>query len=140
MQILDFRIEAFVLFDAVSIEKVTVLCEEAIIGITSNEKARFNLKSAINELLVNSLEHGYNKQSGKVCINIRRDAGSVFIEICDEGSGIDLDKINLNRNITELDTVTERGWGLAIINKLSLNMKVSRNYPKGTIISLNIPI
>jgi serine/threonine-protein kinase RsbW len=140
MQILNYRIEADIPFDAISIERILVLCEEAIHSITTNEKAKFKLKSAINELLVNALEHGYKKQHGKVSITINKEPQSITIEISDEGSGINFNKIDLNRNISELDSATERGWGLSIINKLSENMQVLPNNPKGTIVRLSIPV
>lgn len=61
MQILNYNLEAFIPYDEDNIEKFLTICEDAIDNITNDEKPKFKLKSAIHELLVNSLEHGYKK-------------------------------------------------------------------------------
>lgn len=140
MQIKSYTLEATLSFDPYSIEEALLQCEDAINNITDDESARFKLKSAIHELLINCLEHGYKKASGKVFISFRRDTNCIYFEICDEGSGIDPATLNLDRDVNNPDTVKGRGWGLVITNRLSRDMKITPNTPKGTRISLTIPL
>lgn len=140
MQLFNYNLEANVSFESNSIEKALTLCEYAIEALTFDESARFKLKSAIHELLVNCIEHGYNKRSGKVFITFKKQKDSIYFEIRDEGIGLDPSSLNTERNINNIDAATPRGWGLMIISKFSKDFKVTRNTPKGTRISLSIPI
>ena len=107
-------------------------------NIATSEETRFKLKSAIHELLINALEHGYKKSSGKVSLSISKEDKNIFLEVSDEGSGLDLSRINLNRKELNIDVVSGRGWGLLITNKLCDNMKIISNIPNGTTVSLKI--
>ena len=69
MQILKYKLEAYVPFDNDSIEKFLFLCEETINNLTSDKEIIFKLKSATHELLINSLEHGYGKTSEGFFLN-----------------------------------------------------------------------
>jgi serine/threonine-protein kinase RsbW len=138
MQILNYKIEAYVQFNEASIEELLTLCEEVADNIAAGEETRFKLKSAIHELLINALEHGYKKSSGKVSLSISKEDKNIFLEVSDEGSGLDLSMINLNRKELNIDVVSGRGWGLLITNKLCDSMKIIPNVPNGTTVSLRI--
>ncbi len=140
MQIYNFVLKSNIMFEVNSIEKILTLCENAIMNFNVSEDIQFKLKSIIHELVVNSLEHGYKKKSGIVNIEIKKSDTFVFFEISDEGDGIDLSQIDLNREIFDLNSFTTRGWGLSIINNFSKDMKIQSNEPKGTKISLTLPI
>ncbi|MFZ5986652.1 MAG: ATP-binding protein [Bacillota bacterium] len=140
MQILSYRLDAFIPFEKDSIEKFLVLCEEAINNMTSDEKIIFKLKSATHELLTNSLEHGYNKNAGKVSFYMERKDSSILLEMADEGSGLDISSLSLENRNLDLNTIKGRGWGLLIIKKLSDNMEISQNSPNGTRISVSITV
>lgn len=140
MQILSYRLDAFIPFEKDSIEKFLVLCEEAINNMTSDEKIIFKLKSATHELLTNSLEHGYNKNAGKVSFYMERKDSTILLEMADEGSGLDISSLSLENRNLDLNTIKGRGWGLLIIKKLSDNMEISQNSPNGTRISVSITV
>lgn len=138
MEILCYKLEAIVSFDEGSIEKTLQLCEDAINNITNDEGAVFKLKSAIHELLVNAIEHGYKKNPGKVTITLKREEKSVYFEICDEGMGLDPAIIDFDREVFNIESAPGRGWGLIIINSFADTMKIAPNTPKGTRVFLTI--
>lgn len=138
MQILDYKLEAYVSYKVDSIENLFILCEQVIENMTSDVKARFKLKCAIHELITNSVEHGYNKSPGKILISIRKENDSIIFEITDEGAGLDPSSINFDRTLEDLDSTAIRGWGLLITNKLSNNMTITANTPLGTKVTVII--
>lgn len=138
MQILKYNLEAYIPFDENSIEKFLSLCEETINNFTSDENIIFKLKSAVHELLINSLEHGYGKTSGKVSFLMEKTKHSILLEITDEGSGLNPSVLDLEKQYIDLNSANGRGWGLMILSKLSDNMVITSNKPKGTKISISI--
>ncbi|NLD48938.1 MAG: ATP-binding protein, partial [Clostridiaceae bacterium] len=138
MQILSYKLDAFIPFEKDSIETFLCMCEDVINNMTVDEKVVFKLKSATHELLINSLEHGYNKNAGKVSFYMEKRASSIVLEISDEGSGLNVPSISFNKQNSDLSTLRDRGWGLLIIKKLSDDMKITHNSPKGTKVSVSI--
>ena len=138
MQILSYRLDAFIPFENDSIESFLVLCEDVICKMISDEEAIFKLKSATHELLINSLEHGYNKDGGNVSFSLERDNGKITMKMTDEGSGFDTSLLNSENPVTDLNSITGRGWGLMIIKRLSDSMEITPNTPKGTKITVSI--
>ena len=140
MQILNYKLEAYIPFEKESIEMFLFLCEEVITKITANQDIVFKLKSAVHELLINCLEHGYNKKAGKVSFSIEKNEKSIVLEVCDEGFGMDLPSSNLENTNLDINTLSRRGWGLKIINRLADSIHITNNSPKGTKVSVSISI
>jgi len=140
MQILNYNLEAYIPYDEDNIERFLTLCEEAIENITDSDAPRYRLKSAIHELLINSLEHGYKKSPGKVSLSLKRTEDSILFELCDEGNGVNINELNLNREVSDFNSMSSRGWGLSLIYKYSSSFQITPNTPKGTKISLTIPL
>lgn len=138
MQILKYKLEAYIPFNTDSIEKFLFLCEETINNLTADKKIIFKLKSATHELLINSLEHGYGKTPGKVSFLMERTENSILLEITDEGSGLNPSSLDLEKQYTDFNNLNGRGWGLMILSKLSDNMIITPNKPKGTKVSISI--
>ncbi|WP_010248094.1 ATP-binding protein [Acetivibrio cellulolyticus] len=140
MQILSYKLDAFIPFDKDSIEDFLVLCEDVICKMTSDEKAIFKLKSATHELLINSLEHGYNRNAGTVSFYMKRHPDKITLEMTDEGSGFDTSLLKSENLGTDLNSIKGRGWGLMIIKRLSDSMEITPNTPKGTKINISISL
>lgn len=138
MQILSYKLNAYIPFDKDSIEKFLFVCEEVINNMTSDEKTVFKLKSAAHELLINSLEHGYRKSAGKVSFSMEKSENIIKLEMSDEGFGLDTSLLNLEKNNLDLSTVKGRGWGLLIIKKLCDGMEITPNSPNGTKVTVTI--
>lgn len=135
-----FSMTAILDFNTESLEAFIQLLETVIDSITRNKNSRFTLKVAVNELVVNAVEHGYNKLSGPVSVRLVREADSILLEVSDNGKGVRLEALNLDRVINSVDDLTVRGWGLPIINKVSSHFIVKPNQPTGTTISLIMPL
>lgn len=140
MQILSYMLNAFVPFENESIENFLVLCEDAISKMISDEQIIFKLKSAIHELLINSLEHGYKKEGGKIHFYVERNETNITLEMADEGSGFDPCLLDFDNLGTDSNSINERGWGLLITKRLSDSMKITPNTPKGTKINVVISL
>jgi len=136
MQVINLDVEAFLSFNENDIESFLVFCESIIDNISKDSDTKYKLKSAIHELIVNSLEHGYKKSAGNISISLRKLEDSILFEISDNGNGLDIASIDLNKTVSDLDSLSSRGWGLAITNKLSDSMQITKNAPNGTKISL----
>ena len=140
MQILSYKLDAFIPYESDSIENFLVLCEDAICKMISDEQAMFKLKSATHELLINSLEHGYKKDGGNVSFSLIRHSDSITLEMSDEGSGFDTSLLNLENLGSDLTSIQRRGWGLMIIKRLSDSMEITPNTPRGTRIIISVPL
>lgn len=140
MQILSYKLDAFIPYESSSIEDFLVTCEDAISKMISDEQATFKLKSATHELLINALEHGYKKDGGNVSFSLVRHSDSITLEMSDEGTGIDTSQLNLENLGNDLTTIKRRGWGLLIIKRLSDSMEITPNTPRGTRIIISVPL
>jgi stage II sporulation protein AB (anti-sigma F factor) len=140
MQVINLDIEAFVRFSDNDIGNFLQFCEDIINNVTKDSDTNYKLKSAVHELLINSLEHGYKKNAGNISISIKKFETYILFELSDKGNGIDLNRIDLNKTVSDLESLSSRGWGLAITNKMSDGMQISSNSPSGTKISLKFSI
>jgi serine/threonine-protein kinase RsbW len=141
MQILSCNMEAHLSFEEKDdIEKFLGFSEEIIENIVTCSDTKYKLKSAIHELVINSLEHGYKKTSGKVSISFLKTDSYIQFEIADTGEGFDFSTINLDKTVKSLDCVSSRGWGLAITNKLCDGFVINNNEPNGTKITVKFSL
>ena len=72
MNIINCSLQVVLKYDANSLENILKFCEEMILSITDSAYARFCLKNAVHELIVNSVEHGYKKTSGPVDLSMKK--------------------------------------------------------------------
>jgi stage II sporulation protein AB (anti-sigma F factor) len=140
MAINRFSFTADLEYGADSIESFIQMIEKKLDRLVRNKSIRFFMKVAVNELVVNAVEHGYNKNGGKVSVHVWIENNSVCLEVSDFGKGVRKELLNLDRVVESYDDLTERGWGLPIINKVSSTFRITTNKPTGTIISLTMLI
>ena len=140
MNIQRFNLTARLDYNPESLDKFVDLCEQAILSITENRQARFLLKTAVDELTLNAVEHGYGKESGLVTVSLE-DCGDVIrFEISDFGRGIDPSKVRFDRIAKSEEDLYSRGWAFSILDKLSEGVEISPNDPHGSRISLLVPL
>ena len=139
MKLFNFHLHAVLDYTEDSIESFILVCEQVINNIETNESVKFSLKNMVNELVVNCIEHGYKKENGPVDITIDISDKYITFEICDEGNGIDISTLDLEREANTEQDLSSRGWGLAILNKLSSSFKIEQNNPQGSRITISIP-
>lgn len=128
----NYFLKTNVPYNESSIESLLKTCAEAISEITKVSDVSFRLNFAIQELVVNSLEHGYKKNGGEISIAISSHPDAIHLEVCDEGVGIDISKLKIENYITNIDEVGIRGWGLNVLNKIFTQMTIEPLTPHGT--------
>lgn len=140
MKLKEFSITADLQYTPQSIDSFITVCEDLIACVTSDSSARFFLKNAVDEFTTNAIEHGYLKCSGEITVNVRSQPDRITLEFCDHGVGIDPDKIQFDREARTEEDLKPRGWAMAILNRISNGIDIRPNLPKGSIISLSIPV
>jgi serine/threonine-protein kinase RsbW len=96
-----------------------------------DESNQYFIGLAAREILMNAVKHGNGfDRNKKVSVRLSRDAGSLTIEVSDEGGGFQLESVpdpkapeNVNRR---------SGRGLAIALAIMDEFGVDRNSPGGT--------
>ena len=136
----SFFLKTSIPYNEKSIETILKTCKNGISKITKLQDVVFRLNFAVQELIINSLEHGYKKKTGEISISIYTINDAIHLEVSDEGLGMDLSTLDINHEITSLDDISIRGWGLNILKKIFTNMSITENTPHGTIVSLIIQI
>lgn len=139
MQVLDYHIEADLHYNEEEIDNFISHCEDIINNATQNKNTAFKLKIAVHELVVNCVEHGYQKRSGKVVFSLKKLEGKVLLEISDQGKGFSFNATQFENKPNSLDEIQARGWGLLIINRLVEKMDVQALEPIGTKVSIVVP-
>ncbi len=140
MEIQHFSMTARLDYTPESMDRFVDLCEQAIMDMTPNRQARFLLKTAVDELTLNAIEHGYRKTSGLITVSIDHCGDAMRLELSDHGRGIDPSQIQWDRVAMSEEDLRSRGWAFSILHKLSQNLYISQNDPNGARISLLIPL
>lgn len=140
MEIQRFNITARIDYTPESIDRFVDLCEQVILSLTKSRQARFLLKTAVDELTLNAIEHGYGKESGLVTVGMEHCGDAIRFEISDFGCGIDPSRIHFDRIARTEDDLHARGWAFSILDKLTDNISIARNDPQGARITLMVPL
>lgn len=140
MEVQQFSITAHIEYAPESIDAFVDLCVQAIHSMTPDSHARYLLKTAVDELTLNALEHGYGHQSGSVEIRLFREPACIRFDILDSGSGVDQKRVRKSREArTEVD-LAPRGWAFSILDKLTEGLVISSNTPHGAHVTLRVPL
>lgn len=123
-------------YEEESIEAILKTCADEISKITMIQDIVFRLNFAVQELIINSLEHGYNKCCGEISISLYTIDDEIHLEVSDKGSGMDLSILDKSVEVTSLKDLSTRGWGLNVLKKIFTKMSISNNTPHGVRVSL----
>lgn len=140
MTLNKFSVTAGLDYSPESIDSFISLCEGLISCITSDASARYFLKNAVDEFTVNAIEHGYMKKSGEITVSVERREDRIYLEIVDQGVGIDPSAVKMDREARTEEDLQARGWAIAILNRISDGVNIRTNQPRGAIVSLSIPV
>ncbi len=140
MEIQRFSLTARLEYTPQSMDRFIDLCEQAILAITESHHARYLLKTAVDELTLNAIEHGYGKESGQITVSLEHCGDTIRFEISDFGRGIDPSKVRFDRTARTEDDLRSRGWAFSILDKLSGGVEIARNDPTGARIVLLVPL
>ena len=120
---MDFEYIKVIKSDLDDIDKAGSYVLEKLSSVIRNEEIMFNIRIVINEIVINSYEHGNkcNREKGinlKVCVNM----DCIHINVKDEGDGINY-IFNENRDIN----MTTSGRGLRIVEHLVDELEINNN-------------
>lgn len=127
---MDFEYAKVIKSDLSDIDSAVSLLLNELSNVVRDEEMMFDIRLVINEIVINSYEHGNkcNKEKGidiKVCVNM----DCIHIKVKDEGDGINYvfnedGKINL----------TTSGRGLRIVKNLVDKLEINSNEISAVII------
>lgn len=120
---MDFEYIKVIKSDLDDIDKAVSYVLEKLSSVIRNEEIMFNIRIVINEIVINSYEHGNKCNRGKginlkVCVNM----DCIHINVKDEGDGINY-IFNENRDIN----MTTSGRGLRIVEHLVDELEINNN-------------
>lgn len=96
-----------------------------------------DIKTAVSEAVTNAIIHGYDNEKGSVYLFCGIKENVVYIEVTDEGKGID----NINEAMQPLYTskpeMERSGMGFTVMETFMDEVKVISEKDKGTTIYMN---
>lgn len=96
-----------------------------------------DIKTAVSEAVTNAIIHGYDNEKGSVYLFCGIKENIVYIEVTDEGKGID----NINEAMQPLYTskpeMERSGMGFTVMETFMDEVKVISEKDKGTTIYMN---
>ena len=95
-----------------------------------------DIKTAVSEAVTNSIIHGYEGMDGYVYIRCGVKDNVVYIEVSDNGCGIDDIKKAMEPLYTSKPHMERSGMGFTVMEAFMDNMKVISEIGKGTKIYL----
>ena len=120
---MDFEYVKVIKSDLDDIDEAVSFILGKLSSVIRDEELMFNIRIVINEIVINSYEHGNkcNKENGinlKVCVNM----DCIHINVKDEGDGINY-IFNENKDIN----TTTSGRGLRIVKHLVDELEINNN-------------
>lgn len=91
-----------------------------------------DVKTAISEAVTNAIIHGYENELHKIRIRCRPDGKTMYIEVQDEGKGIENIEQAMEPLFTTKPELERSGMGFAFMEAFMDNIKVVSEPGKGT--------
>lgn len=113
-----------------SFARVTVAAFMTRLNPTLEEVS--DVKTAVSEAVTNAIIHGYEKKEGKICIRCRVEEKTLYIEIADEGSGIEDVEKAMEPLFTTKPELERSGMGFAFMEAFMDEVKVESHPQEGT--------
>lgn len=110
--------------------RVTVAAFASQLDPTLEEIA--DIKTAVSEAVTNSIIHGYENNKGIIYITSIIDEFEFYIEIRDEGKGIEDIEMARQPLYTSKPELERSGMGFTVMESFMDEIKVESEYGKGT--------
>lgn len=95
-----------------------------------------DVKTAVSEAVTNAIIHGYEGRKGTVYMTMRRIGQEIYLEIRDEGCGIE----NIDRALEPLYTtkgdMERSGMGFSFMEAFMDRLEVQSEVGKGTVVCM----
>ncbi len=95
-----------------------------------------DVKTAVSEAVTNSIIHGYNNQDGRIKILSRVKGRHVYIEITDEGVGIENVSQAMEPLFTTRPDEERSGMGFSFMEAFMDKLIVESTYGQGTVVKM----
>ncbi|MBE5943428.1 MAG: anti-sigma F factor [Lachnospiraceae bacterium] len=95
-----------------------------------------DVKTAVSEAVTNSIIHGYENRDGMIRIKAKVDGRKIYIEIIDEGNGIEDIKKAMEPLYTSRPEDERSGMGFSFMEAFMDGLEVESTYGKGTIVKM----
>jgi stage II sporulation protein AB (anti-sigma F factor) len=133
----NLRIEIDSIVSNISVVRVAVATFVSILDISIDDL--MDIKTAVSEAVTNSIEHGYEKYSGKVVIDAKITSGAediVTITVKDDGVGIGDIELATTPAYTSKPELEHAGLGFTIMESFMDQIEIDSAINKGTTIKL----
>ena len=107
-----------------------------IIGTNPTLEEVSDVKTAVSEAVTNSIIHGYENGDGKIKIKANVNERNIYIEIIDEGKGIEDVKKAMEPMYTTRPDEDRSGMGFSFMEAFMDKIEVSSTVGSGTIVKM----
>ena len=107
-----------------------------IIGTNPTLEEVSDVKTAVSEAVTNSIIHGYENGDGKIKIKATVNDRNIYIEIIDEGKGIEDVKKAMEPMYTTRPDEDRSGMGFSFMEAFMDKIEVSSTVGNGTIVKM----
>ena len=95
-----------------------------------------DIKTAVSEAVTNAIIHGYENEEGKICLKCRIEENTVWIEVSDQGRGIEDIEKAMEPLYTTKPEMERSGMGFAFMEAFMDELKVDSDLVKGTTVTM----
>ena len=95
-----------------------------------------DVKTAVSEAVTNAIIHGYEKNSGKIIIRCRLEGAVFYIEIEDNGKGIEDVEQAMQPLFTSKPEMERSGMGFSFMEAFMDEISVESQVGKGTVVRM----
>lgn len=117
-----------------SFARVTVAAFMTRLNPTLEEVS--DVKTAVSEAVTNAIIHGYEQEKGKIRIRCKVEEKTLYIEISDEGSGIEDVKKAMEPLFTTKPELERSGMGFAFMEAFMDEVLVESHPHEGTTVKM----
>ena len=130
--------EMEIIFDSKSVNegfaRVAVASFMSQLNPTLEEVA--DVKTAVSEAVTNAIIHGYERDIQKIWIRCQMEDSTLYIEVEDQGIGIDNVELAMQPLFTTRPELERSGMGFSFMEAFMDEIKVESKVGKGTIVRM----
>lgn len=95
-----------------------------------------DVKTAVSEAVTNSIIHGYEQKDGMIRIKAKVNGRQIYLEIIDEGKGIEDVEKAMEPMYTTKPGEDRSGMGFSFMEAFMDKLEVQSTYGKGTVVKM----
>lgn len=117
-----------------SFARVTVASFMTALNPTVEEVS--DVKTAVSEAVTNAIIHGYESEIHKICISCRTSGQTLYLEVKDEGKGIEDIAQAMEPLFTSKPELERSGMGFSFMEAFMDKLEVESEPGKGTVVKM----